>query len=92
MKVLITLLPKEKFSKKGDNDSGKSKNISSKGKKELVFIESNKCVVFIKSPPRQGKANEELLKKIAKYFKKDLEKIKIVAGFTGRKKVVYIED
>lgn len=45
--------------------------------------------VWIKEKPIDGKANEELIKVLKKYFKKD---IKIVSGFKSRKKVIEIGD
>jgi uncharacterized protein len=44
--------------------------------------------VWIKEKPIDGKANEELIKVLKKYFKKD---IKIVQGLKSRNKIVEIE-
>jgi uncharacterized protein (TIGR00251 family) len=43
--------------------------------------------VWIKEKLIDGKANEELIRVLKKYFKKD---VKIVSGFTSRKKIVDI--
>lgn len=45
--------------------------------------------VWIKEKPIEGEANKELAKVLKKYFKKQ---IRIVSGFTSRKKVVEILD
>lgn len=44
--------------------------------------------VWIKEKPIDGKANEELIKILKKNFKKN---VKIVSGFTSRKKIVDIQ-
>jgi hypothetical protein len=44
--------------------------------------------VWIKEKPIDGKANEELVKILKKYFKKP---VKITSGFTSRKKVIDID-
>jgi len=45
--------------------------------------------VWIKEKPIDGKANDELVKVLRKYFKKS---VNIISGFTSRKKVVEILD
>lgn len=44
--------------------------------------------VWIKEKPINGKANEELVRVLKKYFKKQVE---IISGFTSRKKIVEID-
>jgi uncharacterized protein (TIGR00251 family) len=44
--------------------------------------------VWIKEKPIDGKANEELIKILKKYFKKPVE---ITSGFTSKNKIVNIE-
>ena len=46
-------------------------------------------IVRLKSPPKDNKANIELLKLLKKYFKKNL---KIKSGFNSRKKIIEILD
>jgi uncharacterized protein (TIGR00251 family) len=43
--------------------------------------------VWIKEKPIDGKANIELAKILKKYFKKN---VKIISGFTSRKKIVEV--
>ena len=45
----------------------------------------------IKSPPVEGKANEELLALVAKHFKCRKTDVSIKAGASGRMKLVRIE-
>lgn len=44
--------------------------------------------VWIKEKPIERKANEKLIKTMRKYFKKN---IKIISGFSSRKKIVDIK-
>jgi uncharacterized protein (TIGR00251 family) len=54
-----------------------------------IKIEKNKeYEVWIKEKPIDGKANEELIKVLKKYFGKS---VKIVHGFKSKKKVIDIE-
>jgi uncharacterized protein (TIGR00251 family) len=47
-----------------------------------------KYEVWLKEKPIEGKANLELIKILKKHFKKD---IKIISGFSSRKKIIDIE-
>jgi uncharacterized protein len=57
---------------------------------ELFVIQGNEITLSIKSAPKHGKANAELLKKLSRHFKVDLSRIRIVSGMTSRKKMVEI--
>ncbi len=50
-----------------------------------------KFLVFVKSPPKNGRANKEVIRELAKYFQKEVKDIKIVAGLTDSKKKVLIK-
>lgn len=43
--------------------------------------------VFLKNPPKNNKANEELIKFLSKYFK---TKVKIIKGFTSKRKTIEV--
>ncbi len=47
--------------------------------------------VMIKSPPKEGKANEEVLGLIAKFFALDKENISIFSGGKSRKKTILLK-
>lgn len=56
---------------------------------KIVEIEKDKSYeIWIKEKPIDGKANEELVKFLKKYFKKNIE---IVSGFNSRKKIIDIQ-
>jgi len=48
--------------------------------------------VRIKSPPENGKANQALVSFLASVTGIPKSQIKIIKGFTSRKKVIYIQD
>lgn len=56
----------------------------------IKYISENELHVSIKAPPREGKANEELIKTLAKFFKVPQSNVAIKHGTTGRKKIVEI--
>ena len=59
--------------------------------KDFVRVEGNKIVVGLRSRPERGRANDELVKKLAKHFKVPSSSVRIVSGFKSRRKVVEIE-
>ncbi len=59
-------------------------------KKSEFDLQSN--TAFLKSPPKDNKANIELIKLLAKHFKVSSSQVKIVRGLTNREKVVEIND
>lgn len=58
------------------------------------FVQVNerekRIVVGITSQPEGGKANLELIKKLAKHFNVSSAQVRIVSGFKSRRKVVEI--
>lgn len=48
--------------------------------------------VHLKSPPVEGKANQELIQFLAKYFKVSKSEIKIKSGLSSRYKRVELPD
>jgi uncharacterized protein (TIGR00251 family) len=56
--------------------------------KDFVKIEGNKVVVGLTSKPIGGKANVELIKKLAKYFGVSSSQVKIVSGLKSRRKII----
>ncbi|HEY4508974.1 MAG TPA: DUF167 domain-containing protein [Candidatus Paceibacterota bacterium] len=48
--------------------------------------------VSVKEPPRQGKANEAIMKALAEYFKVSFSEIRLVSGASSKKKVFEIKN
>lgn len=53
-----------------------------------IKIEGDEIEVGIKSEPERGKANRELVKKLAEHFGVPVQNVRIVSGHTSRKKLV----
>lgn len=53
-----------------------------------ITAEGDEIEVGIKSEPERGKANRELVKKLAEHFGVPVQNVRIVSGHTSRKKIV----
>jgi uncharacterized protein (TIGR00251 family) len=62
-----------------------SVRFSSDGRLE---VSGDEITISIKSPPERGKANRELVKRLAAHFGVDENRIRIVSGLASRKKLV----
>jgi uncharacterized protein (TIGR00251 family) len=56
-----------------------------------IEINGNEIVMAIKSEPKRGKANKEMVTKIAEFFGVHESSIRIISGLTSRKKVIEIQ-
>ncbi|MFA6132125.1 MAG: DUF167 domain-containing protein [Patescibacteria group bacterium] len=60
-------------------------------KTEIVgWLDDNTVKIKIAAPPREGKANEELIRFLAEYYKKPKTAIKIVRGATTKIKQIEV--
>ncbi|HVP82154.1 MAG TPA: DUF167 domain-containing protein, partial [Nitrososphaeraceae archaeon] len=57
---------------------------------ELFQVKGNEIKISIKSKPKLGKANHELIKLLSNHFQVSYDKIKIIQGIKSRKKIVHI--
>ena len=55
-----------------------------------IKVSGDEISISIKSPPERGKANRELVKKLAKYFGVGEDRVRIVSGLASRKKLVEV--
>ena len=60
-------------------------------KQEIVKVNEKEYVVSLKSKAENNKANIELLKLLKRYFKVEVENIKIIKGKTSRNKIIEIK-
>jgi len=58
--------------------------------RDFLKVEDNRITVGLTSKPERGKANLELIKKLAKHFKVSSSQIRIVSGLKSRRKIVEI--
>ena len=53
-------------------------------------VSGNEIAISIKSKPERGRANREIVEKLAAHFGVDKDRIKIVSGLASRKKIVQV--
>lgn len=56
-----------------------------------VTVSGEEIEVWIRSPPERGRANRELVKKLAEYFGVPEAGVRIVSGLASKKKIVEIK-
>ena len=49
-------------------------------------------VVRVKEPPKEGKANQAVIRAVAQYYGVPPSDVHVVAGITGRHKVIEVPD
>jgi uncharacterized protein len=57
-----------------------------------IQVNGNEITLSIKSEPRHGKANKEMIRKIAEIFGVHESSIPIISGLTSRKKIIEIQN
>jgi uncharacterized protein YggU (UPF0235/DUF167 family) len=57
-----------------------------------IAVKGNEITIFLRSRPEKGKANKELIYKVAKYFAISAGKVHIISGVTSSKKVIEIQE
>lgn len=55
-----------------------------------INVSGDEISISIKSPPERGRANRELVKKLAAHFRVSKDRVRIISGLTSRKKIVEI--
>jgi uncharacterized protein (TIGR00251 family) len=66
-------------------------NVEVQFRKDHIIIDQDKIIIGIRSQPEKGKANLELIKKLAKHFDIPSSQVRIVSGFKSKKKIVDIQ-
>jgi len=61
-------------------------------KTEEISQKGNTLIVTVKEPPKEGRANQAVIKLLAKHFGVPQNQVKILSGFKKRDKVVEIAD
>ena len=57
-----------------------------------IQVNGNEIIISIKSEPKHGKANREMIKKMSNFFGVPENSIYIISGQTSRKKVIEIQN
>jgi len=58
--------------------------------KDVFKINGNNIIIGISSKPKKGKANLELIKKLAEYLDCSSSHVRIISGFKSRRKIIEI--
>ncbi|MFH1327705.1 MAG: DUF167 domain-containing protein [Candidatus Bathyarchaeota archaeon] len=58
--------------------------------RDFVKVDGDRLFVGLTSKPEKGKANVELIKKLAKHFNVSSSHVKIIVGLKSRRKIVEI--
>lgn len=66
------------------------KVVPSSGRSQTMLDKTNQLKWYLKSPPEDGKANQELIKAIAQALKIPQKMVTIVTGATGRTKLIRV--
>ena len=56
-----------------------------------IIVYGDQITISLKSKPERGKANRELIQKLADYFEIDKNRIQIISGMISNKKLVNID-
>ena len=59
-------------------------------RKDYLRVEGDIIYVGLTSKPEKGKANRELVNKLAKHFKVPISNVRIIVGHTSRTKLVEV--
>lgn len=63
-----------------------------KKQEKVIQISPTSYSVSVKEPPVEGRANEAIIKSLAKYFSVSPSQINLVSGHTGKIKIVEVPD
>ncbi len=58
--------------------------------RDFIEVRGNRIIIGLTSRPERGRANRELIRKLAKHFNLPQSHVRIVSGVKSRKKVVEI--
>jgi len=61
-------------------------------KTQEVSQEGNSFTVKVKEPPREGKANQAVVKLLAEHFGVPQSRVRILSGFGSRNKVIEVAE
>ena len=57
---------------------------------EFIEVNGNEIIIGLSSKPIKGRANRELIRKLAKYFGVSTSNVHILSGFKSKNKIVEI--
>jgi len=66
--------------------------VKPKSKTEELSREGDSFIVKVKEPPKEGKANQAVIKLLAEHFGVTQSQVKILSGFRSRNKVIEVAE
>jgi uncharacterized protein (TIGR00251 family) len=67
-------------------------NVKPNSKTEEVSQEGDSFIVKVKEPPREGRANQAIIKLLAEHFGVPQSQVRLLSGFRSRNKVVEVAE
>jgi uncharacterized protein len=58
--------------------------------KKIVKVDEIHYIISTNAPPEKGKANNDVIKTLAKYFNTNVSKIQIISGGKSKDKIIEI--
>jgi uncharacterized protein (TIGR00251 family) len=65
-------------------------NVKPNSRTEDVSREGDSFIVKVKEPPKEGKANQAVIKLLAEHFGVPQSQVRILSGFRSRNKVIEV--
>ena len=66
--------------------------VKANSKTEEVSQEGDNFIVTVKEPPKEGRANQAVIKLLAEHFEVPRSQIRILSGFKSKNKIVELVD
>jgi hypothetical protein len=76
--------------KEQDRDQRMRYKIEVRFHRDFIEVYEHRIVVGLTSKPEQGRANRELIRKLAKHFNVSTSQVSIISGLRSRDKIVEI--
>ena len=65
-------------------------NVKPNSRTEELTYEGNDFTIKVKEPPKEGKANQAVIRLLARHFGVPQNQVRIVSGFKSKNKVVEV--
>jgi len=66
--------------------------VKANSKTEEISQEGDKLIVKVKEPPREGRANQAVIKLLAEHFEVPQSQVRILSGFKSKNKTIEVVD
>lgn len=66
--------------------------VKANSKTEEVSQEVDNFIVEVKEPPKEGRANQAVIKLLAEHFEVPQSRVRILSGFKSKNKIIEIVD